>query len=328
MTDSSRHEKFVLALEASQRRIVEHPGYIEKELIDGLSRTVYAVLIPNRDELLGLLDRAASDVGLAVELFQNIRRPVARTRFEGAVMRALLNYVASASALVDHSRRILRGRSGPIIDKFEQQKEALIANPEVPFVHDLRNFVLHHALPFVGNEVRIEPAPGVLATSEIKLSTHDLKKSKKWSRGARDFIESHGDELPLRPVIQSHSDLVIALNLWLYEQLADANAPAVAELNELVVERNAILGNTDMTEARRVTEAWTKVQESPTLDPNLDLKSLFPRSRPDGASQPLERRGSQLGPSYCLYSHQIGFCESARLPRLISAASHLLMRIC
>ena len=62
------------ALRAVEQRILDHPGRKEQELCDSLARTVYAVLIPNRDELLRLLDRAASDVNLAVELFQNVRR--------------------------------------------------------------------------------------------------------------------------------------------------------------------------------------------------------------------------------------------------------------
>jgi hypothetical protein len=148
VTDHESDEEHASALEAGEQRIVEHPGFVEKELCDGLARTIYAVLIPNRDALLGLLERAASDVELAVELFQNVRRPVARTRFEGAVMRALHNYVASASALVEHTRRIMRGRSGQTVDQFERRKGEVIANPEVPFIQGLRNYLFHHPASF------------------------------------------------------------------------------------------------------------------------------------------------------------------------------------
>lgn len=159
-------EDFSAALEAEQRRIVEHPGYVEKQLCDGIARTVYAVLVPNRDELLVLLDRAATDANLAVELFQNVRRPAVRTRFEGAVIRGLHNYVASAMTLVEHTRRVMRDRSGPIVEEFERRKQEVVANQEVPFIQGLRNYVLHHSLPFVGHQVRLQPQPNVIATSE------------------------------------------------------------------------------------------------------------------------------------------------------------------
>lgn len=63
------------------------------------------------------------------------------------------NYVASAMALVEHTRRIMRDHSGPIVDEFEQRKHDVVANPEVPFIHNLRNYVLHYSLPFIGHEV-------------------------------------------------------------------------------------------------------------------------------------------------------------------------------
>lgn len=280
MAEPLSDDEFTDALADVQQRIFEHPGYKEKQLIDGLARTVYAVLVPNRDALLALLDQAASDPTLAVELFQNVRRPVVRMRFEGAVMRALHNYVASAMALVEHSRRIMRGRSGPIVDEFEGRKHEVIANPEVPFIQHLRNYVLHRSLPFIGNEVHVQPRPGVLATSEIKLSVRELLGWDGWPASTRRFIESHGDALTLRPVIHSHGELAVALNIWLYEQLADANASALDEVNELQVERNAILGGTALEEARRITEAWTKQRESPTLDPRIDITTLIPKPKP------------------------------------------------
>jgi hypothetical protein len=279
VTELSPEDKFAAELDAAQQRIVNHAGYKEKQLCDGLARTVYAVFMPNRNDLLALFDRAASDANLAVELFQNVRRPVVRTRFEGAVMRALHNYVASATALVEHTRRIMRGRSGPIIDELERRKRDVIAHPEVPFVHNLRNYVLHHSLPFIGHEVRLQPQPGVLATSEIQLRVRQLTAWDGWSAAARRFVESQGEVLMLRPVIAIHAELTVQLNLWLYEQLAAANEPALSEVNRLVVERNAILGGTDLQEARRVTEEWTKRRERSRPDPNFDIRTLMPRQK-------------------------------------------------
>ncbi len=48
-------------------------------------------------------------------LFQNVRRPIVRTRFNGIAARAD-NYVASATTLVEHTRRIMRARTGPIAE--------------------------------------------------------------------------------------------------------------------------------------------------------------------------------------------------------------------
>jgi hypothetical protein len=267
VSETNPEDERSAALRAVEQRLLDHPGRREQDLCDGLARTIYAVLIPNRDDLLSLLDRAANDVNLAVELFQNVRRPVVRRRFEGAVMRGLHNYTASAGTLVDHSRRIMRGREGPIVEEFARRKRQVMDNPEVPFVHMLRNYVLHHSLPFIGHEVRIQPRPGVVATSEIKLSVRELTEWDGWTAPARRFIDSHDEALPLRPVVEAHAGLVIELNLWLYEQLVAANASALDDANLLVVERNAVLGGTDIEEARRVTEEWTRRREDPAGEP-------------------------------------------------------------
>jgi hypothetical protein len=256
-------------LEVAQRRIVEHHGYKEKELYDGLARTMYAVFVPNRDELIALLDRAKSDPDLAIELFQNMWRPSVRMQFEGVVMRALHNYVASAMALVEHTRRIMRDRSGPIVNEFERRKLALLENPEIQFIQNLRNYVLHRSLPFIGHQVRIQPAPGIDATSEIRLSTRELRASDKWSAAARRLIDSNEDEMELRPIVDVHAALVIDLNEWLIEALSRANSGALAEVNRLVDESNAILCGVDIDEARQITAAITakRKQPKPTARP-------------------------------------------------------------
>ena len=277
MVDPRSDEEFSTALEAAQQRIIEHRGYVEKQHCDGIARTIYAVLVPNRDELLALLDQAASDADLAVELIQNVRRPVVRTRFEGAVMRGLHNYVTSAMTLVEHTRRVMRGRSGPTAEEFERRKQEVVANPEVPFIQGLRNYVLHHSLPFVGHQVQLQAQPNVIATSEIRLSVRELAQWDGWSGSTMSFIESHDEALTLRPVIRRHSELVIELNVWLYGQLADANADALAEVNQLVVQRNAILGGLGPDEARRVTEEWTRRREEREPSGPVDVRSLMGR---------------------------------------------------
>ena len=121
-------------VQEAERRIFEHPGYLELVRCETLRRTLTAVFVPNWQELLALLDRAATDVGLALELIQNVHRPDVRERFEAATVQRLHNYVAGTMTLVDHTRRIMRARSGAIPDEFAKRKALLLANPEVPFV--------------------------------------------------------------------------------------------------------------------------------------------------------------------------------------------------
>ena len=271
MTARASAEKHGERLDAAQERIVSHPGYREKQLYDGLARSVYAVFLPNRDELICLLTEPSRDVNLAVELFQNTWRPDIRVRFEGAVMRALLNYVAAAGALVEHTRRIMRSRSGPTVDEFERKKRDVAATSEVLLVQGLRNYVLHHSLPFIGHEVRMQPEPGVTAAGEIRLSVPQLLEWDRWSAPAREFMISAGDALALLPVVELHGELVSGLNLWLYRQLSAANAPALAQANQLIDERNAILAGMDVEQARREGQVISRRRERPRPRAMADL---------------------------------------------------------
>lgn len=101
-------------------------------MCDELQRSIQWVFLPNLAELLGLLQRAATDEELAIELMQNMYEPVIRERFQAAVTRGLHNYLASAMSLVDHVRAIMRGRTGRVADEFTERRWELQTNPEIP----------------------------------------------------------------------------------------------------------------------------------------------------------------------------------------------------
>ncbi|MGC2374671.1 MAG: hypothetical protein WA484_12430 [Solirubrobacteraceae bacterium] len=271
-------------LDDVQRRLNEHPGYREHVAGEELARTVNAVLVRNLDELLALLAQPTWDQALAVELFQNMYRPDAREAYEAAVTQRLHNYVAGAATLVDHARRLMKGRTGTIPEEFERRKADVIANPEVPFIKDLRNFVLHQAHPFLGHTVRILDPDGP-ATGEIELSATNLLGWSGWKAPARAFIKSQPESFALRPIALQHGQLMVRLHNWLHNELAEANAADLEDANRLVVERNAILGGMDPEAAKRLTEAITKLRESPTPIKTDDLPdALGSQSLPSSSS--------------------------------------------
>jgi hypothetical protein len=272
-------------LDDVQRRLNEHPGYREHVACEELARTVNAILVRNLDELLALLAQPTWDQTLAVELFQNMYRPDAREAYEAAVTQRLHNYVAGAATLVDHARRLMKGRTGTIAEKFERRKAEVIANPEVPFIKDLRNFVLHQAHPFLGHTVRILDPKGP-ATGEIELSATNLLGWSGWKAPARAFIKSQPESFALRPIALRHGQLMVRLHNQLHNELAKANTADLEDANRLVVERNAILGGMDPEAAKRLTEAITKLRESPTPIKTDDLPdALGSQSLPSSSGE-------------------------------------------
>jgi hypothetical protein len=240
---------------AAERKIAQHPGYREHLELEALHRSIAAVFVPNRDEVLSLLEAASNDWRLAFELIQNVREPTVRDRFHAQLTQRLHNYLASAASLVDHVRRLMRGRTGPVADKFLHWKEAALQNPEVPFVIDLRNFMLHRTLPLFGHTLSMTNVnkPDQRMESEVQLTVPELLEWDRWSRVSRTYLEGSGDAVAIRPVVKKHAELVLDLNEWLLKELSNANASAMDEVNELIVARNAILTGGDLQEARRIS---------------------------------------------------------------------------
>jgi hypothetical protein len=253
-------------LRAAERRLFEHPGYKEYLLCKAFQETLTAVFVPNWRELLALLERGATDLGLAMELIQNVHSPDVREEFQAETVQRLHNYVAGTMTVVDHSRRIMRGRSGPMSEEFASKKEKLLANSELSFVQDLRNFTLHRSLPQLAHTLSINDVntPEQQFTSEVELSVAELLAWHGWSSSSRRFLKGQGEAVVLRPVIRLHGELVVAINTWLHDELARVNKEALAEVNRLVVERNAVLSGIDAEQAERLTWEWTKLRKTPT----------------------------------------------------------------
>lgn len=131
------------------------------------------------------------------------------------------------------------------------------------FIKNLRNFVLHHAHPFLGHTVTVAGQSGQIA-GEIELSQTDLLTWDKWSSAARAFIRDQPEQIPLRPIVQHHAKRMLELHNWLHDRLAIANRPTLEDTNRLVDERNAILTGLDPDAAHGLSEAMTRIRNSPT----------------------------------------------------------------
>jgi hypothetical protein len=241
---------------AAQCRIEHHPAFKEHKRIEGLALTLDAVFDRNLRDLLALLNAAATDQDLAIELVQNVRPPAVREEFIKRTVRCIHNCVASATTLVDHTRAMMRDRSDPLTEEFARRKSEMLAHDEIPFVQDLRNFTLHRELPLLGHQVQFGDSEGAELRSEVRLSAAQLLEWSKWTARSRSFISDRGPDLELRPIIRHHGRIVWELNAWLVNALGAANAAGLDEVNRLGIELNAILSGTDLATAERMTRRW------------------------------------------------------------------------
>jgi hypothetical protein len=246
-------------LQRFESRLRDHPGYQEHVRLQAFAHSLNTVFDRNRNELLTPLRAVSTSLELALKLIPGVDRSV-RDEFQAEVIQRLHNYVAATMTLVDHSRRLMRDQTGRIAEEFDTKKAVLLENPEVRFIQDLRNFMLHRSLPLLAHRLRLsggisEEARG---ESEMLLSAEDLLAWDGWSSASRAWIKARDGDIPLRPLIVHHSALVYEINYWLLDVLRAENRAPLAEANEIIVERNAFFNRTDKAEAAKLTEAWTR----------------------------------------------------------------------
>jgi hypothetical protein len=242
-----------------ESRLRVHPGYQEHVFLQAFAHSLNTVFHRNRIELLTPLQAVSTSLDLALKLIPGVD-PGVRGEFNAEVIQRLHNYAAATMTLVDHSRRLMRERTGSIAEEFGARKTTLLTNPEVRFIQDLRNFTVHRSLPLLAHRLRLSGASSAEARgeSDMLLSVEDLLAWDGWSSATRAWIEAQGSGIPLRPLIIQHSALVYDINYWLLDVLSDENQAALAEANEIIVERNAFFNRTDRAEAAKLTEHWTR----------------------------------------------------------------------
>ncbi len=139
--------------------------------------------------------------------------------------RLLLNFVASAISLVEHTRNIVKHvYTGLEFQKEYQDKinEILKNNPVNKFVRDFRNYVLHNKFPFVGVQFqlkRISPIGDLenlcATTVKLTLNKKELLSSTIWTAPSRNYLESQDELIFLDALIEEYYLLIDGFHSWL-----------------------------------------------------------------------------------------------------------------
>jgi hypothetical protein len=136
------------------------------------------------------------------------------------VSRLLLNYIASARSLVEHAdgihRQLFANRSFP--DYAAERKACIEEHPLVWFVRELRNHILHEAVPAIVFESSAETGSAV--QNRVCLSKRRLRaSSKKWRRGpAKDYLDNAPESIALSALASDYGRHVKDFYEWYRER--------------------------------------------------------------------------------------------------------------
>lgn len=256
------------ATDAALARLHAHPTYRAHQDLAAFKVTLDGVFAPNFRSLMSLLDQAATDHELGIELIQNVYSDAVARRFRAEASRRLHNYVASTMSLVEHSRRLVRNRQDAVGRAWKERLADLLTNGEVPFMIDLRSFVQHRSLPFLAHSLHIGNPNQEDATweSEVELSLGELLSWDGWKAPARSFLEAK-ETLPLRPLVRKHADVVWEANAWLLTALRDEAMQSKEEVDRLIIEVNASMMGLSYEEAEAFTLRTSAERRRPRPSP-------------------------------------------------------------
>jgi hypothetical protein len=173
----------------------------------------------NTDELMGLLNRAAADVALALTLMND---DLQTDPFWPELDRRLHNQLASTVTLIDHTRRLISYYESDAPDlaaEYEARNARVRGTNEAAFLRGLRNYLLHYSVPVMIQALTFGPgAP----RHDIKLSAARLLEWPEWKAVARAYLSAFGDRdgPVLGRDVATYATAMGWLFTWLLEQRA------------------------------------------------------------------------------------------------------------
>ena len=148
------------------------------------------------------------------------------------------NYVASAEALVSHTRNYIKHLSDEIeirTEYNEKIKSTFYDHAPTTVIKDLRNYFSHKGIPLSSVNLAINP-DGSSFQIKILLPVENLLEWNKWSSRSKEYITMQGTEVWLKKLIATYHNNVSEFYLWFDEMLERRYHNEVVEMESLISE--------------------------------------------------------------------------------------------
>jgi len=157
-------------------------------------------------ELISLMEKSTNIELAALQLY------------DGAIAlltRRLINHVSTIYLLVDHMRNennFLKKNNNGIIDFQNKIDEYFSCNPNIQFVKELRNHVIHNKMIKLETESHI--INNELSNSILILETDILLESKHWNSYAKKYILQNKPKINIKSCLEDYSNIQKQFYLW------------------------------------------------------------------------------------------------------------------
>ena len=161
----------------------------------GISANIFEA---NYHELMSKIEYFKSDDAMSLWDYRN---SIQMDNYLKEITRLLHNFVASALTLVEHTQIIARELYGtqPFWEEYRcEVAQKLSTNPNVQFVHNLRNYILHYDLPVTFASLTPE------CEQLVKIKIHTLREWSGWRGLSRQYLDSLGDEEKIEDIVAAY----------------------------------------------------------------------------------------------------------------------------
>lgn len=158
-----------------------------------------------------------------------------RVNFKRKATHLLFNYLCSVASIVDLSRRIKKmltedaqKRYQDIVDK------KFVEDGSNNFVRELRNFISHYDVLFVGVQAKIYPRSG---SAHWTVQKKALENYKSWKGSGKAFLKDQGETIDFFPMLEKYNNDFFSVQDALYcevVKMQNHSLKAFADQNLLI----------------------------------------------------------------------------------------------
>ena len=155
------------------------------------------------------------------------------------VMRHFHNFLAAAKSLIDHTRLFIDEfyANAPLKQAYEQKVQAdLAVDPLFKFVQDLRNYMLHRALPpgsITLSAVRLDETDKSEITTTVDLDKQGLLKWQNWTKPSRKYLSQAPDHIRISDICTPYGKAVVEFYNWFDAKLHKHHEADIEEFESL-----------------------------------------------------------------------------------------------
>ncbi len=220
-------------IEASRQKLFEMPGRKILANLRVLDRTT-RIFARNSLALLAHLGQDDPDALLGGDHFDGLAEYVAEAE------RLLFNYLAATHARVEHMRRLTRylwtGFADSERDYNRLVVETFAESPVHLWMIGLRNYMLHHELPFISGRVSVG-TNGISVS--ISLNTAELVNRHDWTILARRYMDEHAPAVNVSDAVREYSHMVAEFDEGVAARYRKDHAQDLAEYRSAKRENEA-----------------------------------------------------------------------------------------